>query len=95
MSFEIFITESVKDKIRGWRLSPYLIFRIEERLYGELADHPSRRLQRLPKPADILQFSFCVEGKEEPPLDYLFVFDVAYTVDEERLVIRDCDYLSG
>lgn len=95
MSFEVIITESVKRKIDDWKLSPYLIFRIEDRLYGELAFSPSKHLERLPKPADILQYSFCITETGETPQTYLFVFNVAYTVDETGIVIRDCEYLSG
>jgi len=95
MSYEVIVPEKIKRKIAGWNLSSYLLFRIEDRLiYGDIAEHPNRHLQRLPKPADILQYSFLVTDQGTPARTYLFVFDVAYTVDERCLVIRDCDYLT-
>ena len=41
MSYEVDMPETIKRKMAGWNLSPYLIFRIDERLFfGELAEHP-------------------------------------------------------
>ncbi len=94
MSYEVVIPPSSRAKIEGWGLPAYLLFRIEERLlYGDLAEHPNRHLQRLPPPADILQYSFRIADRETPPRNYLFIFDVVYAADEQRLVIRDCEYL--
>jgi hypothetical protein len=93
MSFAIVLTDSVRQRITEWRLSPGLQSEILERLYEELAPNPKRHLKRLNEPADILEYSFCVQNQGVPAFDYLFCFSVAYATDEETLIIRDCQFL--
>ncbi len=48
MSFAVSLTDDVLKKIAGWSLPGIVQNEILERLYEELAPHPSAHLQRLP-----------------------------------------------
>jgi hypothetical protein len=92
MSFSIELTEKVRTKIPAWNLSNRLINEILEQLYEQLAETPTRHLVRIPAPADLLLFSFQVRAEGDPPMDYIFEFQVKYHSDEQTLVIYDCDF---
>jgi hypothetical protein len=93
MSFAVDLSEEVIEIIASWRLPGIIQNEILERLYEELAPHPSRHLRRVPPPVDNMEYSFCITGVGEPPSDYLFAFTVLYASDEETIVIKDCLYL--
>ena len=93
MSFAVKITEEVLKEVDGWRLPGIVQVEILERLYEELAPHPSRHLRRLPPPADIMEYSFVMTGVGDPPSDYFLGFTVVYAADEETLIIKNCSYL--
>jgi hypothetical protein len=93
MSFGVELSNEVLKMIAGWQLPGIVQLEILERLYEELAPHPSKHLRRLPPPADNMEYSFCMTGVGDPPLDYLFAFNVVYASDEETIVIKDCLYM--
>jgi len=90
MRYEIQITNSVREKLAGLNLSPQLLYYIDGHLHDELAELPTRHLQRVRGAADCLQYSFCESDRAG---DYLFVFTVVYSRDEETLIIMDLEYL--
>jgi hypothetical protein len=94
MSFCIDLTEEVKRRISAWKLSSRLIRDILENLYEELAEKPTQHLVRVREPGDILLYSCTVRAEGDPTVDYIFEFAVKYYVDEETLVIHDCDFVT-
>ena len=94
MSFCIDLTEEVKKRISAWGLSSRLIRDILDHLYEELAEKPSQHLVRVTEPCSILLYSFAVRAEGDPPMDYIFEFAVKYHVDEETLVVHDCDFVT-
>ena len=86
MSFDVRLGGEVLAMITGWRLPGIVQTEILERLYEELAPHPSKHLRRLPPPADNMEYSFCLTGVGDPPSDYLFAFNVVYAADEETII---------
>ncbi len=93
MSFAVNLTDKALKKIAGWQLPGIVQIEILERLYEELAPHPSPHLRRLPPPADIMEYSFFMTEVGDPPSDYLLAFTVVYAADEETLIIKNCSYL--
>ncbi len=93
-SFAIDRIKSVRAKIDGWKLDGRLQIEILERLYEELAERPTAHLRRLPPPADIREYQFCLYGIGDPAKDHLFVFTVVDAADEQTLIIKDCSHLS-
>jgi len=76
MSYDVDLSQLVMSKLQGWRLPARVQSEILERIYEELAESPTRHLKRLPPPAAIMEYSFCIVGEGEPSRDYLFSFTV-------------------
>ena len=93
MSFCLDLTEEVKRRISAWKLSSRLIRDILDHLYDELAAKPSQHLTKVSEPYSILLYSFAVRAEGDPPMDSIFEFAVKYHVDEETLVVHDCDFV--
>jgi hypothetical protein len=93
MSFAVEMNDEMIETIDGLQLPGIVLNEILERIYEELAPHPSKHLRRLPPPADIMEYSFTMTGVGDPPSDYLFTFDVVYAADEETIIIKDCLHL--
>jgi hypothetical protein len=96
MSYAVHVPDPVRRKIDGWELSAYLRYELYRRLDEVLAASPTQQLVRVYGTTDTLQYSFVTHDETDPALrDHLFVFTVRYGMDEETLVICDCEHLAA
>ena len=91
MRYAVELTKGVVQKIVGWNLSSHLQSEILKGL-DRLSVNPRQSLIRVGPPYDVLQYDLAIREPGNPPRDYLFVFTVFYSTDEETLVIPDCQY---
>ncbi len=94
MTHSVSLDDDVKQTIAGWRLSEH-VHRELFRGFDELGRSPSRLLVRVGPPDDSLQYDLAISDPGPPGRDYLFVFSILYSVDEESLSVVKADYISS
>jgi hypothetical protein len=92
MSYSVRFDDEVKSTIIGWRLPKEGMTAILQRM-DELRETPSRNLIRIESAAHILQTDIIYRDPGPPPRDCLIALGVRYGVDEETLIIVDCERL--
>lgn len=87
MPYQVRILPPVRRQVASWRLSDALLVDVYLRLQGDLAEFPARHLVRVDDPFDGLVFFFEQVDPENRLLLHQFFFQVAYTTDEQALLI--------
>jgi hypothetical protein len=92
MSYSVQLDDEVMDRIISWKLPKEGISAILQRM-DELREMPSRNLLRIESSPHPLQTDIVYSDPGPPVRDRLIVLFVRYSVDEETLMIVDCDRL--
>ncbi len=87
MPFQVELMPLVNRQIASWRLSDYLFVEVHLRLQRELSQNPAQILIRTRQPFDGMSYLFSIIDPENRFREFVFVFQVLYSQDEERLII--------
>ena len=93
MSYSVRLSDDVRRKISGWKLSSHVIREVLKGL-DQLSQNPTGHLIRIGPPHDTLQLDVVARDPGDPPRDYLVALSVRYHADEETLVVYDCECLT-
>ncbi len=87
MPFQVELRPLVRRQIASWRLPDFLLVEVHLRIRRELSQNPAQILIRTRQPFDGMCYRFSVIDPENRLREYLFVFHVLYSQDEERLLV--------
>lgn len=91
-SFQILVSDTVKEKIRNWGLSAEVEGQMRKHLLEELAADPSTHLTRCIAPWLQLLNLYAFTVIDESGLKHLFQFHCVYSEDETAIKILDCGH---
>jgi len=93
MSYDIKHGPLVAERIKSWDLPEPLLAELEFRLVEDLRDNPARNLHIITNDPDYLEYSFASDIMHGGAR-YLFAFRVAYSTDEQTLLLLDADCIA-
>jgi hypothetical protein len=87
MSLHVRIARTVQRRLAAWRLPDAILVDVHLRLTDELANDAPLRLVRARTPFDGMIYRFSLVDPGDRFSEYLFVFQVYYSQDEETLEV--------
>src|SRR3954453_24260664 len=92
MSFKGRVHRSAARRIAQWHLPDGVLVDVYLQL-ERLGEKPSELLFRTEKPYDGLTYPFVVQDRSNRECQYLFVFHVKYSVDEQTIWVKKGGYV--
>jgi len=92
MSFRVRLNSAIRRRIVAWGLPDSVFVEVILRLEQRLKQDPQELLWRARKPFDGMNYGFLMVDPTNRFREFLFIFQVMYSQDEEELLIVNCGY---